>query len=94
MLVRPAGRALWPRREVGDIGLGGMRIYSDDFHSRGSRLEMELLLPRGDTVQLTVEVVWVDTLPPEGPARYDVGVRYVRATRETMDSLRGVLGDE
>ena len=93
VFVRPAGRLLLPRREVGDIGLGGMRVYSDEPHRPGSRLDMELLLPDGQVLTLTSEVVWLDTLGPEAPARYDVGLRYLDVPPEALQQLRSVLGD-
>lgn len=54
-----------------------MRLYADDAHVPGDRLELELLLPDGSELTCLVEVVWVEALAVDAPARFDVGVKFV-----------------
>lgn len=78
-------------RRVNDVSLGGLRAYSDEQHRPGKRLEMELLFPDGEKAVVLVEVVWVDELPAGGPARYDVGMRFVMAGEEDLARIRRML---
>ena len=80
--------------EVRDISLGGLRVYSDDPHPLGARLELELVLPDGALLVFDAEVVWVDPLPGESPARFDVGLRYLELQEGDRDRLQEVLGRE
>lgn len=91
---RPAGMALRREEQVADISVGGMRVYTDDVHKAGSRLEMELFLPSGKTVTLLAEVVWVEELAQGSPAKFDIGLRYVDLTPEEEAVIGQVLGPE
>lgn len=93
MYCRPARRRLMRRRQVVDLGLGGMRVYSDDPFAQGDKLEIDLLTADGDEfVTCLTEVVWIRELPADAPARYDVGLRFldVPATARTM--IEGLVG--
>lgn len=78
-------------REVRDISLGGLRVFSDEPHELGARLELELLLPDGAPLVFDAEVMWLDALPEGGPARYDVGLRYLELQEGDRDRLEEVL---
>lgn len=78
MYCRPARRRLLRRRKVLDIGLGGMRVYSDDEFKKGARMEIDLLLAdRDDFVTCLTEVVWSRAIPGGVPAAYDLGLRFL-----------------
>jgi c-di-GMP-binding flagellar brake protein YcgR len=78
MYCRPARRRLLRRRRVVDVGLGGMRVYSDDGYAVGDRLEIDLLTADGDDfVTCLTEVVWIRELPSGSPAAFDVGLRFL-----------------
>lgn len=92
MYCRPAHRRLlWRRKKVVDVGVGGMRVYSDDPYEKGHRLEIDLLDADGDEfVTCLTEVVWIRELPPNSPARYDVGLRFLEipaAARARIEAL-------
>lgn len=76
-----------------DISLGGMRIYASEEVPCGARLELELFLGDGGSVPCTVEVVWVEKLPPSAPARYDVGLRILVIADAHRQRLRGIIDD-
>jgi len=93
---RPLGRAISasqevPRLEVGDVSLGGIRVYTDDRHAVGDRLELELWLPDGEGITLDTTVVWVDTLPSADPARYEVGLKFQDVAANDLQRLEAVL---
>jgi len=95
ILVRPVGPlAGRDARLVNDISLGGLRAYTDDHHREGERLELELLLPDGGSATCLAEVVWIDCLPDGGPARFDVGLRFVDAADEDLERIGKVLAGE
>lgn len=97
VLARPVGplgrgaRLADPQR-VGDISGGGLRVYSDRICAPGERLEMEVLFRDGASATVTAEVVWVENLPPNAPARHDVGLRYVEVRPADLERIRAVLG--
>jgi hypothetical protein len=79
-----------PRR-VNDVSLGGLRCFSDDHHRKGERLELELLFPDGRSAVVLAEVVWTDSLPAGAPARFDVGMRYIDCSAESLALIRQVV---
>jgi c-di-GMP-binding flagellar brake protein YcgR len=87
---RPAKRRL-PRRQVVDVGLGGMRVYSDEPFNIGARFEVELFLPDGASITCLTEVVWIRSLGTDGPARYDVGLQFLDVPERTRHRLMDVL---
>jgi hypothetical protein len=82
-----------PRLDVQDISLGGIRVYTDDRHTEGDRLELELWLPDGDGITLDTTVVWVEKLPNDAPARFEVGLRFVDVAKKDLERLESVLRD-
>jgi Tfp pilus assembly protein PilZ len=75
-----------------NIGLGGMRIYSNEKFKIGKRLEIELLLPPDDELlTLTAKVVWQTPLPEGSSAKYDVGLQFLDVPQEQQQHLENVL---
>lgn len=91
LLVRPVSALARLRRRVNDVSLGGLRSYADEAPKPGTRMEMELLFPEGDTAVMLVEVVWVEELGEAAPAPYDVGLRYVDAREEDLARIAKLL---
>jgi len=94
ILVRPIGPASLQHlpRQVGDIGLGGLRAYSDEVQTPGTRVELELFLPAGEPAVVLAEVAWVQALPPGGPARFDVGLRFLLVSSADVQRIESALG--
>jgi hypothetical protein len=82
------------RREAGVGNLGGVRSYSDERLKPGRLLEMDVLIPGGETVTALVEVEWCDPLPAGSPAVFDVGMRVVQIEPAAKARLEGVLARE
>ena len=76
-----------------DISLGGLRIFASEEVPRGAHLDLELFLNEGGSVTCSVEVVWIDRLPPSAPARFDVGLRFLTITPRDRQRLGQVLDD-
>ena len=82
-----------PRKPLINIGLGGIRIYSNDKLKIGKRLEIELLLPEDDILEFTAKVVWQQELSSDENARYDVGLQFLDVPAEKLDHLSHILED-
>jgi c-di-GMP-binding flagellar brake protein YcgR len=92
---RPAGVSLLARhREAVDISLGGVRVYSDDAYRIGRLVKMEFFIDGGPAVTYTAQVVWIEELPADAPARYDVGLKFVDLSPAALEFLTGLLGPE
>jgi hypothetical protein len=93
ILVRPIGPAALQHlpRQVGDIGVGGLRAYSDDVQTPGTRVELELFLPKGEPAVVLAEVAWVQELPPGGAARFDVGLRFLHVSEADLARIGAAL---
>lgn len=74
-----------------DVGLGGIRVYSDGGYAPGARLEIDLLGDHDEGfVTCMAEVVWIREIEGGQPAHYDVGLRFLdipAAARATIESL-------
>lgn len=86
-------RLLSPKRKVSNISLGGVRIYSDERLEKGKRLEIEVFLPNGFSITAITRVVWIDELPPDSDALYDVGLEFIDLPPHATQELKTVLKD-
>lgn len=87
---RPAHRRL-RRRKVVDVGLGGMRVYSDEAFDVGARFEVELFMSDGDSVNCLTEVCWVRPVPGGQPAPYDIGLKFLHVPEAGYAKLSALL---
>jgi c-di-GMP-binding flagellar brake protein YcgR len=87
---RPAG-FLKPRHRIGNISLGGLRIYSDKFFKTDERMEIEIFLPDNQSIVEIVRVVWIKELPSGSEALYDVGLEFIRLSPEDAHKLQVVM---
>ena len=79
------------RTPVVDIGMGGMRVFSDDPFKVGQSIDIELLLPTGETLECTVKVVWLGLLPEGAPAKFDVGLELMSVKGDRIHLLAQAL---
>ncbi len=92
---RPAGVSLLARRrQPVDLSLGGVRVFSDDKYRVGELVKMEFFLSGTEPVTYTAQVVWIDPLPRGGPARFDVGLKFVDLSPLALEQLASLLGPE
>ncbi|UCC38759.1 MAG: PilZ domain-containing protein [Candidatus Aminicenantes bacterium] len=87
-------KVLDPRRRIHDISLGGVRIYSDEQLREDDQLEMELLLPNGQTIIATARIAWINKLPPHEDARFDVGLEFINLPANATREIKYVLDYE
>ena len=92
VLYRVVGPSLFvqPGR-TGDVGLGGMRVYSDERHRPGKRLEIEVFLPDQTTITCWARVIWVEPLARSAGAKYDIGLEFTDITPDDRRRLAWVL---
>ena len=92
MVHRPV---TWERFASGSLGPadldGGLRSFSDERLRAGETLEVDVLLPDGGLATAVVEVAWCDPLPRGHVARYEVGLRLVRAMPDDLARMEAVL---
>ncbi len=74
-----------------NLGLGGVRIYSNRYLKKGKNLQIELCLPERVTVVADVRVVWIKVLPPDSAAAFDVGLEFIDLAPEAVEKLENVL---
>jgi Tfp pilus assembly protein PilZ len=85
VLYRPA-RLLGSRRPARDVSRGGIKVYTDDDLEIGTRLEIELFLPDGDSLTVDVRVAWVRALF-EGDARFEAGLEFLAMDQARLAAL-------
>lgn len=88
---RPAGLKPFLHLTNGQGGDARLRMYSDERHTRGAHLKLELVFPNGEDRTFTAEVAWVEELPRSAPARYDVGLRVLDVDAETKRLIASVV---
>lgn len=95
ILVRPAGKVASGKvlRQVGNIGQGGLRAFSDDDQPVGTRVEIELFFRGGDPAYVVAEVAWVQPLPAGAPARFDVGLRFLQIRSEDLARIEAASAE-
>ncbi len=89
---RPAG-AFETSSQAANISLAGLRIYSNKPFKKGQAMEIELLLPSGDSLKAIVKVVWINALPPGSEALYDVGLEFLNIADDVIPKLKFVMED-
>ncbi len=87
---RPAHRRL-RRRKVVDVGLGGMRVYSDEPFDVGARFEVELFMSDGDSVTCLTEVMWTRAIAGGEPAPFDVGLKFLHVPEAGFAKLTALI---
>ncbi len=84
--------SFFSRREpVINIGLGGIKVYSDEGLKIGKRLELELFLPDKTSMVCTSRVVWQNLLPEGAVAKYEIGLEFLEMSPDDLQCLAKVL---
>ena len=74
-----------------NLGLGGVRIYSNRYLKKGKQLKIELCFPKGNSITAAVRVVWIKVLPPGSGAAFDLGLEFLDLPPEAIDELKREL---
>jgi c-di-GMP-binding flagellar brake protein YcgR len=80
-----------PRRQVKNLSIGGVRIYSDENLDIGQTLELEFFLPNGITIEAAAKVVWIKKQQPGSEGLYDVGMEFTDLSEVALIELDSVL---
>lgn len=78
------------RTPLVNIGLGGIRVYSDKSFKIGERLEIELFLPDSTSLTCNVKVVWLNSIDGS-TAKYDVGLQFLEVESTDLRRLAAML---
>lgn len=78
-------------RKASNISLGGIRIFSNLPLQEGKSLEVELLLPTGNSVKTIARVVWIKALPSGSEADYDIGLEFIDYPEDFIHELESLL---
>jgi hypothetical protein len=84
-------KLLAEERQVGNLSLRGVRIYSDDRLDVGQTLELEFFFPNEITVKVTGRVVWIKSQQPGSAGVYDVGMEFINLSEAALRELETVL---
>lgn len=92
VLYRPAGlKAFHHPRRTTDVSLGGIRVYSDEYHKIGANLDLDVILPDKTLIRCWTEVVWIEGFAGPAGTSYDVGLRFTDIAAEDLERLASVL---
>lgn len=79
------------KQQILNIGLGGMRVYSNKPLRLGKEMDIKLFLPNGKILDVRVRIAWVNTLPPGSEALYDIGYEFIDLSPETHQEIKSML---
>jgi hypothetical protein len=74
-----------------DLSWGGLRVYSQFRLRAGERMKMDLMLADGPTLSVVAEVVWVEMLAGDSPARCEAGLRFLVLDDAAKAAVASVL---
>src|SRR4030042_2504457 len=83
-----------PRRQVKNLSIGGVRIYSDEDLDIGQTLDLEFLLPNGITIEAAAKVVWIKRQQPGSEGLYDGGMEFTNLSEVALTELASVLNQD
>jgi len=83
-----------PKRQVINLSVGGVRIYSDEDLDIGQTLELEFFLPNGITIEAVAKVVWIKKKQAGSEGLYDVGMEFTNLSEVAMMELDSVLNQD
>jgi len=88
---RPA-RLFGPRKVARDVSRGGIKVFTDDPFDVGTRLEIELFLPEGESLTIDVRVAWVREIV-DGEARYEAGLEFLAMDEQRVALLERCIAE-
>jgi Tfp pilus assembly protein PilZ len=87
-----AARLFGPRQPARDVSRGGIRVLTDEPFTLGTRLEIELFLPEGDSLTIDVRVAWVRELTGQD-AHFEAGLEFLAMDEERVARLERCITD-
>ena len=81
------------KKQILDIGLGGMRVYGNKPLRLGKEMDIKIFLPNEKVLDVRVRIAWVNTLPPGSEALYYIGYEFIQLSPETHQKLKSLLED-
>jgi c-di-GMP-binding flagellar brake protein YcgR len=87
-----SARLFGPRQPARDLSRGGIRVLTDEPFTIGTRLEIELFLPEGDSLTIDVRVAWVRELSDQ-EADYEAGLEFLAMDEDRVARLERYITD-
>ena len=81
-----------PKKQVFDIGLGGVKIQSDYRLQVGERLNIDLHLPDESSLRCHAKVMWLESTANNGHSSFNMGLQFVEVTQEDLQRLAAIIG--
>ena len=87
-----SGGLFGPRQRARNVSRGGIRVETDDALRVGTRLEVELFLPGGDSFSIDVRVAWIRELASQDSA-FEAGLEFLELDAVHRALLERCLAD-
>ena len=81
------------RKPIQDIGIGGLRVFSDEKQKIGKKLEIELFPPGQKSFSCTVQVIWLNELSDNTAARYEIGLQFLKVCQKDLGLLKTIISN-
>ena len=82
------------RKPIQDIGIGGLRVFSDEMQKIGKKLEIELFPPNQKSFSCTVKVIWINELSQNAAAKYEVGLQFIKIDPANSSILESIIDNQ
>jgi c-di-GMP-binding flagellar brake protein YcgR len=82
------------KRQISNISLAGIRIFSDDPLKKNDRFEIEIFLPSKQSIVANVRIVWIKELPPDFDSLYDVGLEFISLSDNAWNELNTIINSD
>ena len=82
------------RKPIQDIGIGGLRVFSDEKQKIGKNLEIELFPPNTKSFSCTVKVIWMNELGHKGAANYEIGLQFIKIDPADLNVLKTIVENQ
>jgi Tfp pilus assembly protein PilZ len=80
-----------PKKQVFDIGLGGVKIQSDHQVRVGERLSIDLHLPDESSLRCHAKVMWLESTANNGHSAFNMGLQFVEVTQQDLKRLASII---
>ena len=80
-----------PKKQVFDIGLGGVKVQSDHPVHVGERLNIELHLPDESSLNCYAKVMWLESTRQDNSPSFNMGLQFIEVTHQDLQRLASII---
>jgi c-di-GMP-binding flagellar brake protein YcgR len=81
------------RKSIQDIGIGGLRVYSDEKQKIGKKLDIELFPVNQESISCRVKVVWMNMLADDAIAKFEIGLAFLKVHPRDLIRLKSIISE-